>query len=61
MNPEFTAIIEQDGKWYIGRCPEFPGANGQGRTFQECEKSLAKAVALLLEDVDSSEGPTLAE
>ncbi len=32
MNPEFTAIIGQEDEWHIGRCPEFPGANGQGRT-----------------------------
>ena len=28
MHNEFTAVIEQDGEWYIGYCPEIPGANG---------------------------------
>jgi len=50
MHNEFTAIIEQDGDWFIAYCPEIPGANGQGRTREECRKSLAEAIALILED-----------
>jgi predicted RNase H-like HicB family nuclease len=50
MRNEFTAIIERDGEWYIGYCPEIPGANGQGKTKDECRQSLADAIALILED-----------
>lgn len=50
MHNEFTAIIERDGEWYIAYCPEIPGANGQGRTVEECRQSLAEAIALILED-----------
>jgi predicted RNase H-like HicB family nuclease len=50
MHNEFTAIIEQDGEWFIGYSPEIPGANGQGRTPEECRKNLAAAIALILED-----------
>jgi len=50
MKNEFTAVIERDGDWYIGYCPEVPGTNGQGRTLEECRESLAAAVALILED-----------
>jgi len=50
MKNEFTAIIERDGEWYISYCPEIPGANGQGRTKAEARKSLADAIALILED-----------
>jgi predicted RNase H-like HicB family nuclease len=50
MHNEFTAIYEQDGDWYIAYCPEIPGANGQGRTMDECRRSLAEAIALVLED-----------
>jgi predicted RNase H-like HicB family nuclease len=50
MHNEFTAIIERDGKWYISYCPEIPGANGQGRTKEECLKSLSEAIKLILED-----------
>jgi predicted RNase H-like HicB family nuclease len=50
MNGEFTAIIEQDDGWYIGYCPEVPGANGQGRTVDECRANLSAAIETLLED-----------
>ena len=58
MHNEFTAIIEQDGDWYIAYCPEIPGANGQGRTKEEARTSLADAIALILEDrrVDGMRG-----
>ena len=50
MRNEFIAVIERDGEWYIAYCPEIPGANGQGRTKAEARKSLADAIALILED-----------
>ena len=50
MHNEFTAIIEKDGEWFIGYCPEIPGANGQGHTVEECRRNLAEAIALILED-----------
>lgn len=50
MHNEFTAVFERDGDWYIGYCPEIPGANGQGPTMEECRQSLASAIALILED-----------
>jgi predicted RNase H-like HicB family nuclease len=50
MHNEFTAIVERDGDWFIAYCPEIPGANGQGKTVEECKKSLAEAIGLILED-----------
>ena len=50
MHNEFTAIIEQDGDWYIGYCPEIPGANGQAKTKRECLESLSDAIQLILKD-----------
>ena len=50
MHNEFTAVVEQDGDWYIAYCTEVPGANGQGRTREECLQSLKEAIALILED-----------
>ena len=50
MHNEFTAVIEKDGEWFIAYCPEIPGANGQGRTVEECRESLAEAISLILED-----------
>ena len=50
MSNEFTAIIEQDGEWFIGYCPEIPGANGQGRNKDECLQNLSAAIKLILDD-----------
>ena len=50
MHNEFTAIIERDGEWFIGYCPEIPGANGQGKSLEECRSNLAEGIALILED-----------
>ena len=50
MHNEFTAIIEEDDGWFVAYCPEIPGANGQGQTIEESRKSLAEAIALILED-----------
>ncbi len=50
MHNEFTAIIERDGDWFIAYCPEIPGANGQGKTKDECLNNLSQAIDLILED-----------
>ena len=50
MHNEFTAVVERDGDWLIAYCPEIPGANGQGRTKEECLSSLTDAIRLILED-----------
>ncbi|HEX4966162.1 MAG TPA: type II toxin-antitoxin system HicB family antitoxin [Thermoanaerobaculia bacterium] len=50
MRNEFTAIIEQDGDWFIAYTPEIPGANGQGRTKDEARRSLVEAIGLILDD-----------
>lgn len=50
MHNEFTAVFEDDGDWIIGYCPEIPGANGQGRTLEECRESLKDAIQLILDD-----------
>ncbi len=49
MHNEFTAIVERDGPWYIAYCAEVPGANGQGKSREECEANLREAIALILE------------
>ena len=50
MHNEFTAVFEREGEWYVAYSPEIPGANGQGRTKEEARRSLAEAIALILED-----------
>ncbi|NQU04767.1 MAG: type II toxin-antitoxin system HicB family antitoxin [Calditrichaeota bacterium] len=42
-------VFEKGDKYYIGYCPEIPGANGQGVTLKECRKSLQEAIELILE------------
>ena len=50
MRNEFTAVIEQDGPWYIAYSPEIPGANGQGHTKEEARQDLSEAIKLILVD-----------
>jgi len=50
MHNEFTAIVEEDEGWYISYCAELPGANGQGKTKEECIHNLSQAIELILED-----------
>src|SRR5580700_9025475 len=57
MRNEFTAIVEQDGPWYVAYCAEVPGANGQGKTREECLANLREAITLVL-DYRSQETPT---
>jgi len=50
MSVKFNAIFEKGEKYYIGYCPEVPGANGQGGTIEECKESLKEAIKLILQD-----------
>jgi predicted RNase H-like HicB family nuclease len=49
MRNEFTAVIERDGDWFVAWSPEILGANGQGRTVEECRETLDAAIQLILE------------
>ena len=42
-------IFEKGERYYIGYCPEVPGANGQGETIDECRENLREAIELILE------------
>ena len=35
MQAQYTAIVKQDGKWWIGWVEEVPGVNCQERTYQD--------------------------
>lgn len=50
MKLKVTAQVHREGKWFVAFCPEFPEANGQGETVEECVQSLRDAIELLLED-----------
>lgn len=49
MNLNYTAVIKQDGKWWIGWIEEIPGVNSQGATRQELEENLRSALEEALE------------
>ncbi len=40
MHTEYTAIIKQQGDWWVGWIEEFPGVNCQELTRQELIESL---------------------
>ena len=40
MNQNFTAVVKQDGPWWIGWVEEVPGVNCQERTRDELLKTL---------------------
>lgn len=48
MKAEFTAIVKQDGDWWLGWVEEIPGANAQERTKEELITSLQEAVREIL-------------
>ena len=51
---QFTAIIQQEGKWFVALCPELDVAS-QGRTVEAARRNLSVAVELFLEEASPSE------
>jgi predicted RNase H-like HicB family nuclease len=49
MHNEFTAIVERDVPWYIAYCADVPGANGRGKSREECMANLRGAITLILD------------
>jgi predicted RNase H-like HicB family nuclease len=49
MKSEYTALIKQDGKWWIGWIEEVPGVNCQESTREELLESLKETLAEALE------------
>lgn len=65
MNSEYTAVVKQDGEWWIGWIEEVPGVNCQERTRQELVESLTvtlrEALELNREDALSAAGDQYSE
>lgn len=63
--PAFTAVIKQDGRWWIGWIEEIPGVNCQEESREELLVSLKEALADILElnrqDAIASAGTNYAE
>ena len=51
---QVTAIIQQEGKWYVSSCPELDVAS-QGRTVEKARRNLIEAVELFLEEASAAE------
>jgi len=51
---QFTAVIQEENKWFVALCPELDVAS-QGKTVEQARKSLIEAVGLLLECASPSE------
>ena len=49
MNQTYTAVVKQDGQWWIGWIEEVPGVNSQGRTRDELLDNLRDALEEALE------------
>lgn len=49
MNGTYTAILKQDGDWWIGWIEEIPGTNCQERTCEELLESLSITLQEALE------------
>jgi len=49
METGFSAVIRQDGDWWIGWVEEVPGVNAQERTREELLAALAEALRDILE------------
>ncbi|HIE13100.1 MAG TPA: type II toxin-antitoxin system HicB family antitoxin [Desulfotomaculum sp.] len=49
MQLKLTAVFQKSPHGYIGYVEELPGANTQGKTFEETKKNLIEAIQLVLE------------
>ncbi len=49
MHGEYTAIVKQDGSWWVGWIEEVPGVNCQEQTREELMKSLKVTLSEALE------------
>jgi predicted RNase H-like HicB family nuclease len=49
MNNEYTAVIKQDGGWWLGWIEEVPGVNCQERSHDELLDSLRMTLQETLE------------
>ncbi len=49
MNNDYTAIIKQDGDWWIGWIEEVPGVNCQEKTYKELIETLKVTLKEALE------------
>lgn len=49
MKANYTAVVQQDGEWWIGWVQEIPGVNSQGKSRDELLENLRDALEEALE------------
>lgn len=49
MKNKYTAVIKQDGDWWIGWIEEIPGVNCQEKTYEELKETLEVTLKEALE------------
>jgi predicted RNase H-like HicB family nuclease len=49
MHTEYTAVVKQDGDWWIGWVEEVPGVNCQERSLEELKETLRQTLKEALE------------
>ncbi len=49
MNIEYTAVVKQDGDWWIGWIEEVSGVNCQERTYEKLKETLKVTLKEALE------------
>lgn len=49
MRPNWTAVIQRDGTWWIGWIEEIPGVNSQADTREELLDNLRSALSEALD------------
>ena len=63
--PKYTAVIRQDGPWWIGWIEELSGVNSQGATRDELisnlREALAEAIEMNREDARNAAGESFEE
>lgn len=58
MKSKFTAIVWQEGEWYVAQCLEVDVAS-QGETEKEALQNLHEAIALYFEPPVATVAPTV--
>ena len=54
MRVDLTAIVWQEGRWFVAQCAEL-GVASQGRDEEDALRNLEEAVLLYLQDDDTGE------
>ena len=44
MKNEYTAVVQKDGRWWVGWLEEIPGVNSEGETREELMENLRSAL-----------------